>query len=223
MRKFGIIFGTFVVIAALLIAGGVAWYGHAYPTYTYRFRLAIAVDVGGETKTASSVIEVKTITQSSFLPQVPPIRNEVHGDAVFLDLGQGRNVIVTLAWGPNGSEDRAGFLVPTEYGIGGLENLPQLQTLRGARDLTGEYLPALITFHDLNDPTSARVVAPDQFEQVFGPDVHFERVWIEMTSDPLTGEIAQRLPWLPHPGYLSGRFACAPSEPNCLHGSSFSR
>ena len=196
MRKFGIIFGTFVVAVALLIAGGVAWYRHAYPTYTYRFRLAIAVDVGGQTKTASSVIGVKVITQDSFLPQVPPIRDEVHGDAVFLDLGGGKNLFALLSCHADASRICVDTLVTNEFHIGGLENLPRLETLRGSRELTGEFLPTLITFHDLADPKSARSLSPNQFEQIFGPDVHFKRAWIEMTDDPVTRGIEKQLPWI---------------------------
>ena len=191
MRKFGI----FLVVAALLIAGGVAWYRHAYPTYTYRFRLAIAVDVGGQAKTASSVIGVRTVTQP-LSPMVSPIRNEVHGNAVFLDLGLGRNVVALLGCNPNGTQDCIESLVPSEFGISGLKNLPQLENLRGVRELTGKFMPTLVTFGDLTDPESARVVAPDRFEQVFGPDVHFNRIWIEMTTDPVTKGIEREMPML---------------------------
>ena len=40
------------------------------------------------------------------------------------------------------------------------------------------------------------MVHPDQFEQVFGPDVHFKRTWIEMTTDPVTRGIEKKMPML---------------------------
>ena len=195
MRKLGMT----VLVLACIIGGAIAWYKISYPTYTYRFRLAIAVDVGDETKTASSVIEVRTVTRPMSVI-FSPINIYVYGDAVFVDLGAKGNVIALLACGPDGTESCVGTLVPEEFGIAGVKNFPQLETLRGSRELTGKFMPTLITFADLTDPKSARVVRPDQFEQVFGPDVHFKRMWIEMTTDPVTRGIEKNLPWWGRPG-----------------------
>jgi hypothetical protein len=83
-------FGTIVLVLMLLLGGSFALYKVNYPTYTYRFRLSIAVDVGGETKTAASVIEVEAVMRP--MPIIFSLVNlYVHGDAVFLDLGNGRN------------------------------------------------------------------------------------------------------------------------------------
>jgi hypothetical protein len=196
MRKLGKITLTIV----LLIGGAVLWYNLAYPTYTCRYRLSIAVDVGGETKTASSVIEV--ILATRLLPEIfSPVERSVYGDAVFLDMGSKGNVVVLLACGPDGTEGCVAEFVPQTFGVSGdLENLPRLQALRGSRDLTGKFMPTLITFGNLTDPKSARVVAPDRFEQVFGPVVHFKRVWIEMTDAPVTRGIERKLPWWNRPG-----------------------
>lgn len=192
MRTLGKIALTIVV----LIGGIMLWYTLAYPTYTYRYRLSISVDVGGEIKTASSVVEVILATRP--LPEIfSPVERSVYGDAVFLDMGSKGNVVVLLACGPDGTEDCVAGLVPKTFGIaGGLENLPKLQRLRGSRDLAGEFMPTLVTFGNLADPKSAHVVVPDRFEQVFGPDVHFKRVWIEMTDAPITTGIEKWLPWI---------------------------
>lgn len=56
-------------------------------------------------------------------------------------------------------------------------------------------LPTLVTFTDLNDPMSVRVVDPDGFEQAFGPGVRFKRAFIEMTNDQVTRGIEKKLPW----------------------------
>jgi hypothetical protein len=44
-----------ILIAVMLVYG---FYKIKYPTYTYRYRMTVAVDAGGETRSASSVIEV---------------------------------------------------------------------------------------------------------------------------------------------------------------------
>lgn len=186
---------TIALCVVLLIGGGSIWYKLAYPTYVYRFRLAIAVEVGGATKTASSVIEVRTITQPG-QPMFSPIRREVYGDAVFLDLGNVGNIVVLLGCNPDGTEDCVGTLIPQAFGVeGGLKNLFRLETLSGSRELTGKLMPTMIHFSHLDDPKSARVVDPDEFEKVFGPDVHFKRIWVEITTDAVTRDIEKKLPW----------------------------
>jgi hypothetical protein len=197
MRTFGII----MLCVLTVIGGSIAWYKISYPTYIYRYRLSIAVDVDGQTKTASSVIEVVNVTQPKF-GSAGPIATQAVGDAVFLDLGANRHVIAILGWGPNGGTDYAGLLVPTLFHVGGEANFPKWETLRGSRELTGKYIPTLVTFVDLNNPDSARVIEPDSvvnpdaFAKAFGPGVHFKRAWIEMTADPVTHGIEEKMPML---------------------------
>jgi hypothetical protein len=182
-----------------VIGSGVAWCKISYPTYVYRYRLSIAVDVDGQTKTASSVIEVRNVTQPMF-GSAPPFFPYVHADAIFLNLGTIGNVVALLGCDPDGSQDCIGTLVPDVFGIAGVENFRQLETLRGKRELTGAFVPTLVTFSDLNDQKSARVVPRDHFEQVIGSGVRFKSAWIEMTSDPVTRGIEKTLPWWGRPG-----------------------
>jgi hypothetical protein len=191
-------FGTIVLVLMLLLGGSFALYKVNYPTYTYRFRLSIAVDVGGETKTAASVIEVEAVMRP--MPIIfSPVNSYVHGDAVFLDLGDRRDIVVLLACNPDGTQDCIPTLAPNEFGITELKNLAELETLRGSRELTGRFMPTLVTFRDLNDENSVRMVRSDQFEEIFGPDVHFKRVWIEMTDDAVTRSIEKKLLWWDNP------------------------
>jgi hypothetical protein len=198
MKKLGI----FVAV----VVGLYVLYRLVYPTYTYRYRMTVEVDVGGEIKSGASVIEVRLSKQPKFLPEVPAVATSVLGDAVFVDLGEGQNVFALLASGPDGMDvDFPQHVVPLYFKLSYADHdLVKFPHLQGSRDLESK-LPILVTFADLNDPTTARVVRPDAFEQVFGPGVRFKRAWIEMTGDPVTRGIEQRLPWLrSHKGYLAG-------------------
>jgi hypothetical protein len=187
----------FVIILVALIGGLVGWYGQAYPTYTYRFRMTVEVDVGGEIRSGSSIIEVRNSKQPQFLPEVGPVAAAARGDAVYVDLGQGRNVVATLTFGATGERPRFETLVPKVFRIAMDDaGLKRLGELRGSRELTGEDIPTLVSFADPNDPNSVRVVGVNEFDQVFGPGVQFKRVYIEMTTDPLTRGIERRLPWV---------------------------
>ena len=57
-------------------------------------------------------------------------------------------------------------------------------------------MPTFVTFADLNDPKTARVVSPKDFEGVFGPGVQLKRVEIEMTRERITRGIDRRIPWI---------------------------
>jgi hypothetical protein len=72
--------------------------------------------------------------------------------------------------------------------------MKRLSKLSGAAELRGSDVPTLVTFGDPTDPSTARVIRPDEFRNAFGTDVRFGGAFLEMTSDPLTRGIS-RLPW----------------------------
>jgi hypothetical protein len=98
MRTLGIILGSIVLIIALLIGGAIAWWKVNYPTYTYRYRTTVEVEVDGTVHSGSSVIEVGINNQPP-IGSAPPYVAHLRGEAVFVDLGRGRNVIALLAAG----------------------------------------------------------------------------------------------------------------------------
>jgi hypothetical protein len=70
-----------------------------------------------------------------------------------------------------------------------------------------EKFPTLATFGDVSDPTSVRLLEPDEMGSVFGPGYRLARAEIEMvhaglwpfnsygiTGSPLTREMERRLP-----------------------------
>ena len=125
-----------------------------------------------------------------------------------VDLGRDRNVFAILARGPTGQ--------------GGIENLASLAFDRrdafwwreaanwtGRKELPFSAMPTLVTFGNLNDPKTAEVVAPEDFERRFGAGVRFRRATIEMmpvgwwpanslglSGEPITRGIEGRLPWI---------------------------
>lgn len=217
MRKLGIILGFVVLSVVVLIGGAVAWYKISYPTYTYRYRMTVEVVTDGALRSGSSVIEVQLIKQPPIITNSPPVFPKVRGEAVFVDLGAGRNVIALLAAGPNGNNvDYPSSVVAQHFRLSGVKNedLARFPKLQGRWELPEDQIPTLVTFADTNDPKSARVVGPGEFTEVLGPGVRLERVWIEMTDTPVTMSIERRLPWLKtHKGYLGGSFDATWTRP----------
>jgi hypothetical protein len=176
--------------------------------------MTVEVDVDGKPRSGASVIEVRLEKQPRFMPEVPPVATEVAGDAVFVDLGKGKNVIALLASGPNADNvDYPKYVVSTHFNLAGADNdLVKYPKLQGSWELPEAQLPTLITFTDINGPTTARVVQVDEFEAVFGPGIRFKRVSVEMVpagiwpfdalgwpsafaGEPVSRGIEQKLPW----------------------------
>jgi hypothetical protein len=191
------IFGIIAVGIALLIVGSI-WYKARYPTYIYRYRMTVEVEVDGTVRSGASVIEVTLKKRPRITPESLSVVPFVKGDAVFVDLGGGRNVIALLASGPIANYiDNPVFLVPMLFGLpGGDLDLVKYSGLQGRRDLTAQLLPTFVTFSDLSEPKSARVVPSNEFERMFGLGVRFRGAWIEMTNEPVTRGIETKLSWL---------------------------
>jgi hypothetical protein len=185
-------------IIALTAVGVFALYNLSYPTYSCRYRMTVNVEVDGQMRPGSSVIEFSATKQMRFLPDVIPIRFDAEGEAVFVDLGGQRSLVALLQAGEYGQDgDFPVRLVPKHFRWQNTENqFASLPKLRGKWELPSNELPTLVTFADAHNSATLRVVRPDQLEQVFGPGVRLGGVVIEMTTDAVTRGLEARLPFL---------------------------
>jgi hypothetical protein len=209
-----------VVIVLGIIAIPVGCFGSAvvyevWNTYTYRYRLTVEVETPDGLKSSSSVVEFSARPKAGWIPQTSGIAPSARGEAVFVDLGGGRNVIALLASGPKAEYfDYPYYVVPRHFKLGrnDLQELKTYSSLQGQWDLPSQDLPTLITFSDLSDPTTAQVLQPSEFEQRFGPGFQFKRAFVEMVSpgtwpfrslgwpssfagEPVTRGIERKFPW----------------------------
>lgn len=194
------IIGIIVLGAALLFFGAVAWY-KIFQSYTYRYRMTVEVDDNGTVRTGSSVIQVTAQKQRQIISGVLPVIYDARGEAVFVDLGNGRNVLALLASGPTAQEvDYPTGIVRSLFEPEAPDpDLPKYPT-HGRRELPLKLLPTFVTFADLNDPNTARLVYPNMFSEALGSGIRLKDVSIEMTNDPVTAQIQMKLPWWGRPG-----------------------
>jgi hypothetical protein len=167
----------------------------------------IVVEIDGRQYQGTSVVETQIIDRrgSSLLPpEAPEIVSNSRGEAVVVDLGQHGFLFGLLQHPPsvggfNGSQPEsvlARCLSPAERSD--RENLlKNIQALQGECELSERDRPTLIRFRDTNDPSSAELIEPERFSEVYGPSAAFVRATISITSDP-AGEatIDRTLPWL---------------------------
>lgn len=170
----------------------------AYPTYTYRYRMTVTVEVDGQSRSASSVVEIKLKKQPKILSDAIPVVAHVRGDAVLVDLGDGRNVFALLTSGPLGhAMDHPKTLVPRHFNLSyDLTDLAKYPKLQGRWELSAAEMPTFVTLSDLNNPNTFRVVPPGAFAQMLGDNVQLRGVTLEMTTDPVTRGLEQKLPWV---------------------------
>jgi hypothetical protein len=192
MRILGII-----ALSIVLLIGGtfVLW-----PTYAYRYRITLEVEVDGAIKNGSSVLEVTRRWDPVPGRPITHYSTAAMGEAVFVDLGTVGNLFLLLTNEGRNNPEQLGAQTfhfdPTDTNDVSEQRrrVDALTAKRATAELRPDQLPMLVTFANLHDASTARVVRPSEFEQVFGAGVHLHRAWIEMTSDPITSGIESKLP-----------------------------
>lgn len=181
-------------IVFALVAATALWglYKLKYPTYVWRYRLAVEVEAGGQIRTASSVIEVTFAREPKLLPEMKGFDSWATGQAVFVELPGNKNLVALLASGPRGANGDYPLNLAQRAFKANVEDLP---SLKGRRELVADQAPTLITVPNPKDVASIKVVKPDELDSLMG--VHFRSFSIELTSDPITVfDIDIRLPFV---------------------------
>jgi hypothetical protein len=207
IRSIGIV--ALIGLAALLWISSVKTPHHAY-------RLTVAIDTPQGVKSASSVVHVFMDTRKGLLPNTGG-GTSVRGDAIFLDLGDGKNAVALLA-----SDD----IVLKAFGQPERSLMPsEVPSLAGKIELRRVLAPTIVTFADLKDPATAKVIygvrwrdtppqgaVPvyiDEFGAVLGQGYGFRSAAIEtvpagvwplnlvgVTGHPVTRGIEEYIPFL---------------------------
>jgi hypothetical protein len=176
----------------------------------HKYRLTVEVETPDGMKSASGVLAV--------FPDRGYSRGghtRIGGDAVFVDLAGGKNLVALLAH-PDKSLDLDGmnYLALRAYGAarGSRVSFNEMSRMSGRVPVTGALIPVLLTFGDPKDPGSARLVAPDDPEAALGKGFRLHGIIAEVVpngwwpidfggplGEPVTRGIEAKLPWLNGP------------------------
>ena len=188
------------IIASLILAAFL-FYVYTQPAYTHRFRLTIEVQTPDGIKSGSSVIETSAWESGNWgLVEARGICRDFRGRALFVDLGQGRNLFALLGFGPRGDQDELFKLTSAALAPGKQFSWQEEFRLKGRGVLPANDIPILVTFGDLNNPATAALVAPADMAKTFGPGFAFRQLVLETTNDSVSGKIGKILPWWRSPG-----------------------
>ncbi len=210
-------------------------------TPDYRYRLSVEVETPEGLRSGSSVLEVKqSMGRSAMDPAGMRISRRLRGEAVSVDLGDGRMLFALLR-----SETDTDWalsvvqrLSPDTPGESWAEQFDDMLQLEGEIPIPRMWpatrrlpeisaYPMLVTFGDLDDPTSVERVDPDDLAATFGEGVSLSRITVEMTDDYVTTGIDESLGWfrdqaakggnlIPMVSNARGRYEVAPGYDEAL-------
>ncbi|MDF0581729.1 MULTISPECIES: hypothetical protein [Bradyrhizobium] len=178
----------------------------------HKYRLTVEVTTPAGIKTGSAILAVvpdRNYNRSG--------RTTTRGEAVFVDLGQGKNVVVLLAHqqGAKLDLDDINYVALRAYGAarGSRVSFKDMSRQTGIVPVQGELIPVLVSFGDLKDPKTARRVASDKAEAILGEGYAIRSFSAEVVpngfwpidfggalGEPVTRGIEAKLPWLVAPG-----------------------
>jgi hypothetical protein len=173
----------------------------------HKYRLTMQVETPDGLKSASGVMAVHPDRSYS-----RGGHTSTRGDAVFVDLGGGKNLVALMAHLDGKSIDLDGmnYVALRAYGAAGRKvSFNEMSRATGVVPVTGAPIPVLVTFTDPADPGTARAVTPDDVEARLGKGFRLHAISVEVVSnglwpldfggplgEPVTRGIEARLPWL---------------------------
>lgn len=166
--------------------------------WRYRYRLTGEVQQGNQLHRGSSVIEV--VRDKGY----NGVGGRSRGEAAVIDIPNAGSLFLLLRDSHDGSPDWPFRMPHMAFAslLGGytadpelLDKLVELPAGTTAVLVPDQY-PTMVRFRAARDPTSVELVDPSNLEASFGPGASLRRVLIEITRDPVTRGIRDRLPWL---------------------------
>jgi hypothetical protein len=189
----------------------------AYPTYSYRYRLQLSIEVDGKVHTGASVIEVTWRTgPNAEVPGVISAQGFVRGQAPIIDVGSRGVVIASLISGgarKSAEGISALYLGTHAFGLNvGAKDLQQLEQMTGRRDLPADGWPRLLWLPDrfrseqqdtkakgdrlsVSNPFRVVTLTADELPATIGASARFVEAFVEITNDPVVFDIELKLPW----------------------------
>ena len=173
----------------------------------HKYRLTVEVETPDGIKSASGVMAVTPDRGYSRKGHTA-----TSGDALFIDLGGGKNLVTLLAHlDPALDLDGTNYVALRAYGAssGHRVSFNEMSRMRGVVPVTGALIPVLAMFADPADPSTMRTVPPDNLASVLGNGFRLRGVSTEVVpngfwpvdfgsvlGEPVTRGIEAKLLWL---------------------------
>ncbi len=207
LRLLGLVvmFAVSLLVAAAFVIS--AYFSKDSYRAQWHQKMTVVVDTPHGEKRGSSVISVNFARGNERLLRVTEgsgVRWDVKGEAVVVDLGEGRYLFALLKGGSSylGNAGVNAYVFSSRrYAPGEIEAVKAVERAprNAPKVLPREMYPLLVTFDDINDPKTVKKVDPDNLAATFGPGYRLKRITIEITDEPVTrGKVEKVLGWWKH-------------------------
>ncbi|MGL1922590.1 MAG: hypothetical protein OCD03_16355 [Hyphomicrobiales bacterium] len=181
-------------------------YKLVYPTYSWNQKLTVTISTPDGDKTGSAVVGARVIKSPRIMQYVGGVSFEWLGEATVVDLGEGRYVFallghpIYLALGsfehliiPNNNVPRSsGLYRPQTSLYPRFNNIKDIVAVKSRN-----YFPILVTFDDIRDPASVKLIDPNDLAPTFEEGYSFKEMTLEITNEKVTEDkINLLLAWL---------------------------
>ena len=166
--------------------------------YEWNQKLTVVIETPDGPLSASTVTKVIKTDQDAFWMPIEArgVTSTLQGEAITLEVTDERYLFVLIE-----DMDQLAIRSFTQftYSSGGFGRWARtIANHRGTTDVPAEHYPMMVTFDDIDDPTSVRLVTPDTFEAIFGTGLDFAGMTLSITEEqPTNGVVVNVLDWLP--------------------------
>lgn len=181
------------VLAVAMLSVALAGCGNSYE---WNQKVTVTIETPQGERSGSSVMHVEWSGGVPFIVgDASGGGYKLRGEAPAVDLGGGRYLFTLLP----GIES-----LPFEIFAGGRGGMADARrSITGAvgrQDVPARLYPMLVTFANVNDPTSVRRVDPADLAAAFGPGYALKAITLEITKEPVTaGRVENLFSWLSWP------------------------
>jgi len=179
----------------------------------FKYRLQVEIETPDGVKSSANVYSVTPNRSYGGSNTGESSGPKTRGDAVFVDLGGGRNVVALLAVGTEPTDlDATNYTAMRAFIAAGRK--VQFRDMKKTTAMAPvavppENAPVLVSFKDVGDPNSARRLTADNAEMLLGPGYKLRAVTVSTVAngfwpvdfggalgEPVSHGIADKLTWL---------------------------
>jgi hypothetical protein len=212
-----------VVVALALVAAWRLVPRLLIPSASAHYKLSVDIDDNGVLRHGEGVIGVLFQSQGPLLigANMAQWSASTVGEAFAINFGERGALFVLLfgdgprnkrngrEWGSRGYSPDAGRQALWSYfgfvvndlpnGFESKAKIDAFATGKNRAELEAAALPLLVRFRNPDDPSTVEIIDPDHLDAAFGPGAKIKNVWAEITNEPVTRGVADKLTWLAQP------------------------
>ncbi|MFZ2101145.1 MAG: hypothetical protein WAU86_11330, partial [Oricola sp.] len=154
-----------------------------FDSWNWRQKLTVIVETPEGVISGSSVVRVDVRYQPQIVAHQGGFYKSAKGEAAFLEIRPGVYLFALLS---NEADRAVRTFLPEGKTKNPKEDFAYLEGLREKRALSRADYPRLVTFANIEDPTTVRLVDSDDLAATFGPGYRLKSITLEVVDEPIT-------------------------------------